>query len=98
MDSERRSCIEGRARFPLYKAHVASSLPQVEQLMPKPWFEDLVCRMARVRIRCELNQAAPEAPAAATGIPPAEAVSPQPSLPAAIAAPSPTPGAGTASR
>ena len=53
MDSDRRSCTEGRVRFAIYKAHVASSLASVEPLMPKPWFEDLVCQMARVRIRCE---------------------------------------------
>jgi hypothetical protein len=53
MDSDRRSCTEGRARFSLYKAHVAATLSTVEPLMPKPWFEDLVCQMARVRIRCE---------------------------------------------
>ena len=53
MDSDRRTCTEGRARFAIYKAHVASSLAAVELTMPKPWFEDLVCRMARLKIRCD---------------------------------------------
>ena len=73
MDGDRRTCLEGRARFPLYKAHVASTLPTVEQLMPKPWFEDLVCRIARVRIRCEHGLAAtdpaPPGPTPAAGTP-----------------------------
>ena len=94
MDGDRRTCLEGRARFPLYKAHVASTLPNVERLMPKPWFEELVCEMARVRIRCEHRlAAAPQADAPAV-----QAGSWQPAAGsfASSEAPSPTSAAGTA--
>ncbi|HEX2716891.1 MAG TPA: hypothetical protein VHM67_04370 [Gemmatimonadaceae bacterium] len=100
MDGDRRTCLEGRARFPLYKAHVASTLPNVERLMPKPWFEELVCEMARVRIRCERGLGAPHPDA-----PPIAAGSWQPAAGSVVVpaggfgsseAPSPTSAAGTA--
>ena len=99
MDGDRRTCLEGRARFPLYKAHVASTLPNVERLMPKPWFEELVCEMARVRIRCERGlTTSGEHPAPAAESAPAVAGSWQPAAGsfASSEAPSPTSAAGTA--
>ena len=54
MESEqvdRRTLHEGRARFAEYKAGVASCLPRVAQRMPEPWFDELCCQVARLKIR-----------------------------------------------
>jgi hypothetical protein len=48
---ERRTSDEDRVQFEEIKGFVAGELGRVGDRMPKPWFEDLVETVTRLRIR-----------------------------------------------
>jgi hypothetical protein len=48
---DRRTSEEDRARFEEIKGYVAIELGRVGKRMPRPWFEELVDSLARLRMR-----------------------------------------------